>query len=154
MSKDLKIFAINNVTFKKPLSSKKAFKKYREIREKEWVDESKNIIRANPTLDLIEERREKEILYILYINDLTQTAVTVNTRNEFNIKTLEQIIDDDKIRYEAPTKEQLCKFYLEFIKNNSGHDLVVDIVGSIYRKVKELSKELNPIIYEYLINGR
>lgn len=100
----------------------------------------------------IEERREKEILYILYINDLTQTAVTVNTRNEFNIKSLEQIIDDDKIRYEAPTKEQLCKFYLEFIKNNSSHDLVFDIDGSIYRKVKEVSKELNPIIYEYLIN--
>lgn len=109
---------------------------------------------VNRIVDELEERREKEILYILYINDLTQTAVTVNTRNEFNIKTLEQIIDDDKIRYEAPTKEQLCKFYLEFIKNNSGHDLVFDIDGSIYRKVKEVSKELNPIIYEYLINWR
>ena len=107
---------------------------------------------VNKIVDELEERREKEILYILYINDLTQTAVTVNTRNEFNIKTLEQIIDDDKIRYEAPTKEQLCKFYLEFIKNNSSHDLVFDIDGSIYRKVKEVSKELNPIIYEYLIN--
>lgn len=61
MSKDLKIFAINNVTFKKPLSSKKAFKKYREIREKEWVDELKNIIRANPTLDLIEDSRVLKI---------------------------------------------------------------------------------------------
>ena len=50
MSKDLKIFAINNVTFKKPLSSKKAFKKYKEIREKEWVDELKNIFRTNPKL--------------------------------------------------------------------------------------------------------
>ena len=55
MSKDLKIVAINNVTFKQPLPSKKAFKKYREIRNKEWVDELKNIIRANPTLDLIED---------------------------------------------------------------------------------------------------
>jgi hypothetical protein len=119
---------------------------------KELIDELKNIIRANPTLDLIEERREREVLYILYINDSTQTAVTVNTRNEFNIKTLEQIIDDDKTRYEAPTKEQLCKFYLEFIKNNSGHDLVFDIDGSIYRKIKKVSKELNFIIYEYLIN--
>lgn len=61
MSKDLKIFAINNVTFKKPLSSKKAFKKYKEIREKEWVDELKNIIRANPTLDLIEDSRVLKI---------------------------------------------------------------------------------------------
>lgn len=95
---------------------------------------------------------KKEILYILYINDSTKTAVTVNTGNEFNIKPLEQIIDDDKTRYEAPTKEQLCKFYIEFIRNNSGHDLVFDIDGSIYRKVKEVSKELNPIIYEYLIN--
>lgn len=77
---------------------------------------------VNRIVDELEERREKEILYILYINDLTQTAVTVNTRNEFNIKSLEQIIDDDKIRYEVPTKEQLCKFYLEFIKNNSSHD--------------------------------
>ncbi len=109
---------------------------------------------VNKIVDELEERREKEILYILYINDLTQTAVTVNTRNEFNIKTLEQIIDDDKIRYEAPTKEQLCKFYLEFIKNNRDIDLIVGITGSIYRKVKEVSKELNPIIYEYLINGR
>ena len=55
MNKELKILAINNVTFKKPLSSKKAFKKYREIRKKEWIDELKNIIRANPTLDLIED---------------------------------------------------------------------------------------------------
>jgi hypothetical protein len=56
MSKDLKIFAINNVTFEKPLSSKKAFKKYREIRNKEWVDELKNIfLRANPPPDLIED---------------------------------------------------------------------------------------------------
>ncbi len=62
MSKDLKIFAINNVTLKKPLSSKKAFKKYREIREKEWVDELKNIIRANPTLDLIEDGIAKRVI--------------------------------------------------------------------------------------------
>ena len=62
MSKDLKIFAINNVTFKKPLSSKKAFKKYREIRNKEWVDELKNIIRANPTLDLIEDGIAKRVI--------------------------------------------------------------------------------------------
>lgn len=56
MSKDLKIFAINNVTFEKPLSSKKAFKKYREIRNKEWLDELKNIfLRANPPPDLIED---------------------------------------------------------------------------------------------------
>lgn len=61
MSKDLKILTINNVTFKKPLSSKEAFKKYREIREKEWVDELKNIIRANPTLDLIEDSRVLKI---------------------------------------------------------------------------------------------
>ena len=61
MSKDLKIFAINNVTFKQPLPSKKAFKKYREIRNKEWVDELKNIIRANPTLDLIEDSRVLKI---------------------------------------------------------------------------------------------
>lgn len=101
------------------------------------------------------KKEEKEILYILYINDLTQTAVTVNTRNEFNIKTLEQIIDDDKTRYEAPTKEQLCNIYFNFINNYKGHDLVFNNVnGSIYRKVKEVSKELNPIIYEYLINGR
>ncbi len=61
MSKDLKIFEINNVTFNQPLSSKEAFKKYREIREKEWVDELKNIIRANPTLDLIEDSRVLKI---------------------------------------------------------------------------------------------
>lgn len=61
MSKDLKIVAINNVTFKKPLSSKKAFKKYKEIRKKEWIDELKNIIRANPTLDLIEDSRVLKI---------------------------------------------------------------------------------------------
>lgn len=108
---------------------------------------------VNRIVDGLEERREKEILYILYINDLTQTAVTVNIRNEFNIKTLEQIIDDDKIRYEAPTKEQLCNIYFEFINNYKGHDLVFNNVnGSIYRKVKEVSKELNLIIYEYLIN--
>ena len=57
MDNELKILKINNVTFKKPLSSKKAFKKYREIRKKEWIDELKNIIRANPTLDLIEDSR-------------------------------------------------------------------------------------------------
>lgn len=61
MNKELKIFAINNVTFKKPLSSEKAFKKYKEIRGKEWVDELKNIIRDNPTLDLIEDRRVLKI---------------------------------------------------------------------------------------------
>ena len=61
MNKELKILAINNVTFKKPLSSKKAFKKYKEIREKEWVDELKNIIRDNPTLDLIEDSRVLKI---------------------------------------------------------------------------------------------
>lgn len=61
MSKDLKIFAINNVTFKKPLSSKKALKKYKEIRKKEWIDELKNIIRANPTMDLIEDSRVLKI---------------------------------------------------------------------------------------------
>jgi len=56
MSKDLKILAINNATFEKPLSSKKAFKKYREIKNKEWVDELKNIVlRANPPPDLIED---------------------------------------------------------------------------------------------------
>lgn len=64
MSKDLKIFAINNVTFKQPLPSKKAFKKYREIRNKEWVDELKNIIRANPTLDLIEDGIAKRVIRI------------------------------------------------------------------------------------------
>lgn len=62
MSKDLKIVAINNVTFKQPLPSKKAFKKYREIRNKEWVDELKNIIRANPTLDLIEDGIAKRVI--------------------------------------------------------------------------------------------
>ena len=56
MDSELKIVAINNVTFEKPLSSRKAFKKYREIREKEWVDELKNIfLRANPPPDLIED---------------------------------------------------------------------------------------------------
>jgi|688.fasta_scaffold751118_3 hypothetical protein len=62
MTKDLKIFAIDNVTFKKPLSSKKAFKKYREIRKKEWIDELKNIIRANPSLDLIEDGIAKRVI--------------------------------------------------------------------------------------------
>lgn len=62
MSKDLKIFAINNVTFNQPLSSKKAFKKYKEIRKKEWIDELKNIIRANPTLDLIEDGIAKRVI--------------------------------------------------------------------------------------------
>jgi hypothetical protein len=63
MSKDLKIFAINNVTFKKPLSSKKAFKKYREIRNKEWIDELKNIfLRANPPLDLIKDGITKRVI--------------------------------------------------------------------------------------------
>ena len=45
MNKELKIVSINNVTFKQPLPSKKAFKKYREIRNKEWIDELKNIIK-------------------------------------------------------------------------------------------------------------
>lgn len=62
MSKDLKIVAINNVTFNQPLSSKKAFKKYKEIRKKEWIDELKNIIRANPTLDLIEDGIAKRVI--------------------------------------------------------------------------------------------
>ena len=57
MDNELKIVSINNVTFNPPLSSKEAFKEYREIRKKEWVDELKNIIRANPTLDLIEDGR-------------------------------------------------------------------------------------------------
>lgn len=55
MNSKLKIFAINNVTFNPPLPSKKAFKKYREIRKKEWVEELKNIIRDNEALDLIED---------------------------------------------------------------------------------------------------
>lgn len=62
MTKDLKIFAINNVTFNQPLSSKEAFKEYREIRKKEWIDELKNIIRANPTLDLIEDGIAKRVI--------------------------------------------------------------------------------------------
>lgn len=62
MSKDLKIVAINNVTFNQPLSSKKAFKKYKEIRKKEWIDELKNILRANPTLDLIEDGIAKRVI--------------------------------------------------------------------------------------------
>ncbi len=61
MNKELKILAINNVTFNQPLSSKEAFKEYREIRKKEWIDELKNIIRANPTLDLIEDSRVLKI---------------------------------------------------------------------------------------------
>jgi len=55
MNEELKIVSINNVTFKQPLPSKKAFKKYRDIRKKEWIEELKNIIRANPSLDLIED---------------------------------------------------------------------------------------------------
>lgn len=62
MDSELKIVAINNVTFEKPLSSRKAFKKYKEIRKKEWVDKLKNIIRANPTLDLIEDGILKRVI--------------------------------------------------------------------------------------------
>ena len=57
MNKELKIVSINNIKFDTPLSSKEAFKKYREIRNKEWIDELKNILlRANPPPDLIEDR--------------------------------------------------------------------------------------------------
>jgi len=55
MNKELKIVSINNVTFKQPLPSKKAFKKYRDIRKKEWIEELKKILlRANPPPDFIE----------------------------------------------------------------------------------------------------
>lgn len=64
MNNELKIFAINNVTFNPPLSSKKAFKKYREIRKKEWVEELKNIIRDNEALDLIEDDANKREIII------------------------------------------------------------------------------------------
>ena len=63
MDSELKIVAINNVRFKKPLSSKKALKKYKEIRNKEWVDELKNIfLRANPPPDLIEDGIAKRVI--------------------------------------------------------------------------------------------
>jgi hypothetical protein len=64
MNNELKIVAINNVTFNPPLPSKKAFKKYKEIRKKEWVEELKNIIRDNETLDLIEDDANKREIRI------------------------------------------------------------------------------------------
>jgi hypothetical protein len=64
MNKEIKFLAINNIKFDTPLSNKEAFKKYREIRKKEWIDELKNIIRANPSLDLIEDGIAKRVIIL------------------------------------------------------------------------------------------
>lgn len=54
MSKDLKILAINNVTFKKPLESKEAFKEYRKEQSYKTVEALREMIKEHPHLDLIE----------------------------------------------------------------------------------------------------
>lgn len=56
MSKDLKIGAINNVTFKKALESKEAFEEYRKAL-REMVKEHPHLdfdLRSNPTIGSIE----------------------------------------------------------------------------------------------------
>lgn len=62
MSKELKILAINNVTFKEPLSSRKSFKKYKETKKEDLINEWKNSIRDSPILDLIEDGIAKRVI--------------------------------------------------------------------------------------------
>ena len=54
MNKELKILAINNVTFKKPLSSKKAFKEYKILMQKKIKEDLTHWVNEHPYLDLVE----------------------------------------------------------------------------------------------------
>jgi hypothetical protein len=105
---------------------------------------------VNRIIDEIEEMREKEKLYILSIDDLTQTAIVVNKKNKFMLRTLEQIIDDDRTSYVTPTQEEKHVLHLEFIRNASNHDLLIGRDGSIYKKVKD-TKKLDRIIHDYVL---
>lgn len=92
---------------------------------------------------------KKETLYILFINDLTQLAIVVGKENRFSLRTMEQIIDHDKFtEYKAVTKEQRYSLYCEFIKNNPDQGLSIGRDGSIYKKLYDISSEVDPIIYQ------
>jgi hypothetical protein len=54
MNKDLKILAINNVTFEKPLSSKEAFKEYRKEQCYRVGEALREMVKEHPHLDLVE----------------------------------------------------------------------------------------------------
>jgi hypothetical protein len=105
---------------------------------------------VNRILDEIEEMREKEKLYILSIDDLTQTAIVVDKDIQFMLRTLEKIIDDDRTSYVTPTQEEKQLLHLEFIRNASNHDLLIGTDGSIYKKVKDI-KKLDRIIHDYVL---
>jgi hypothetical protein len=104
----------------------------------------------NRIVDELEERREKEKLYILSIDDLTQIAIVVDKKNRFMLRTLEQIIDDDRTNYVTPTQREKQLLHLEFIKNASNHGLLIGKDGLIYKKVKDINK-VDRIIHDYVL---
>ena len=93
--------------------------------------------------------REK---YILFINDLTHIAVLVDNKNNFSLKTMEQIIEDDATKYKPVTKEQRYTLYCQFIKDNPDSGLTIGTNGSIYKKLFDISHEVDPIIYQRLVS--
>lgn len=59
MNKELKIFAINNVTFKKPLSSEKAFKEYKILMQRKIKEVLTHWVNEHPYLDLVKNTAPK-----------------------------------------------------------------------------------------------
>lgn len=70
MSKDLKIFAINNVTFKKPLESKEAFKQYRKEQQYRIGEALREMVKEHPHLDLVENTTSIGSMKLLTKEDL------------------------------------------------------------------------------------
>jgi len=105
---------------------------------------------VNRIIDEIEEMREKEKLYILSIDDLTQTVIVVNKKNIFMLIKLEQIIDDDRTSYVTPTQKEKHLLHLKFIKDASYHGLLIGKNGSIYKKVKDV-KEIDRAIHKCIL---
>ncbi|HNU60751.1 MAG TPA: hypothetical protein PKL04_00975 [Methanofastidiosum sp.] len=90
--------------------------------------------------------------YILFFNDLTQIAILVDDKNNFSLKSLEQIINDDTTKYKPVTKEHRYTLYCQFIKDNPDSSLIVDETGSIYKRLYDLSSEVDPIIFQRLLS--
>lgn len=69
MSKDLKILAINNVTFKKPLESKEAFKEYRKEQQYRVSEALREMVKEHPHLDLVENTAPIGLMKLLTDED-------------------------------------------------------------------------------------
>ena len=87
--------------------------------------------------------------YILYINKVTQIAIVVNNKNNFSLRTLKYIIDDDTTKYKPVTKEHRYTLYCQFIKDK-GFNMDKDC--SIYKRLYDLSSEIDPIIYQSVLS--